>query len=208
MENYWGEELSNLIDFFNIKLKGVLHVGAHKCEELPIYTKQTDNILWIEAIPELVEYNKTKHSDIRILNEVIGETDNVKIEFKQTNNTLSSSVLSLKEHKQIHPSVEVSKTFEVYTKTLKTILNNENSKGTFNLLVLDIQGSELNALKGLDNFINDFEYIYTEVNEVEVYDGCSKLNDIDEYLGDFNFQRRYLNILNGYGDALYIRNEL
>jgi hypothetical protein len=31
--------LNELIKKYNIKLTGILHVGAHECEELPIYEK-------------------------------------------------------------------------------------------------------------------------------------------------------------------------
>ena len=38
------------------------------------------------------------------------------------------------------------------------------------------------ALKGFGNFINDFDYIYTEVNIDELYEKCVLLGELDEYL--------------------------
>ena len=48
---------------FNINVRGILHVGAHTCEELSAYLQlgiNINNIYWIEALPELVEKNKKK----------------------------------------------------------------------------------------------------------------------------------------------------
>lgn len=48
-----------LIDFnyifykYGCKIEGILHVGAHECEELETYEKYIprNKILWVEAIP-------------------------------------------------------------------------------------------------------------------------------------------------------------
>jgi hypothetical protein len=74
-----------------------------------------------------------------------------------------------------------------------------------NILNIDIQGAELLALKGLGNLLENFNFIYTEVNEKEIYIKCALLSEIDEYVSTFGFERRYLNTLNGYGNALYIK---
>ncbi len=41
-EKYSGETIDSLIEFFKLKINGILHVGAHKCEELNVYTKYVD----------------------------------------------------------------------------------------------------------------------------------------------------------------------
>ena len=69
-EEYYGENINELIQFFNCDIKGVLHVGAHKCEELSTYTKYTNNIVWIEAIKSLVEENLQLNPDLNIINEI------------------------------------------------------------------------------------------------------------------------------------------
>jgi hypothetical protein len=75
----------------------------------------------------------------------------------------------------------------------------------YNVLILDIQGAELLALQGLSSLLNNFNTIYTEVNEEELYSGCCKLEDLDSYLSSFGFKRKYISTLNGYGNALYIK---
>ena len=137
-EKYSGEAIDELISFFKLNVKGILHVGAHKCEELEVYSKYTteSNIYWVEAIKDLVDQNLENNPNLNLINEVIGDEDGKDIEFKITNNTLSSSILELGEHKNLHPNVVVSKVIKAKTKTLKTILSENKIEDKFNLLVL------------------------------------------------------------------------
>ena len=69
-ENYSGEAIDQLIQFFKLNIKGVLHVGAHKCEEQNVYLKYTSNknIYWIEK-QNLKYFNVSTKNNINI-NEV------------------------------------------------------------------------------------------------------------------------------------------
>jgi len=205
-ETYSGETIEELINFFKLPIKGIIHLGAHKCEEYPIYKKFTNNVVWIEAIPELIKAAQEKCPELNIINEIVGDVDGEDIEFKITNNTLSSSILNIKYHKEIHPNVVVERILKSQTKTLNTIISEYNLNiNDYNLLTLDLQGAELLALKGLGDNIKNLDYIYTEVNEKELYEGCCLLNDLDIYLGYFGFDRKFITTLNSYGNALYSR---
>ena len=206
-ENYSGETIDSLIPFFKLNVKGILHVGAHKCEEQDVYLKYTsnENIYWVEAIDYLVEENLKSKPELNLINECIGDVDGKEVTFKISNNTLSSSMLELGEHKNLHPNVSFVKVLDKKTKTLKTILEENKIENKFNLLVLDLQGAELLALKGLGDLLDNFDFIYTEVNEKEIYLDCVLLKDLDIYLSNLDFNRKYLNTLNSYGNALYIK---
>ena len=207
-EKYSGEAIDELISFFKLNVKGILHVGAHKCEELEVYSKYTteSNIYWVEAIKDLVDQNLENNPNLNLINEVIGDEDGKDIEFKITNNTLSSSILDIKYHKEIHPNIIVEKILKTKTKTLSTIYSEYRiNPQDYNLLTMDLQGAEMLALKGLGDSINNLDYIYTEVNEKELYEGCCLLNDLDIYLGYFGFDKKFITTLNSYGNALYSR---
>lgn len=206
-ENYSGETIDSLIPFFKLNVKGILHVGAHKCEEQDVYLKyiSNENIYWVEAIDYLVEENLKSKPELNLINECIGDVDGKEVTFKISNNTLSSSMLELGEHKNLHPNVSFVKVLDKKTKTLKTILEENKIENKFNLLVLDLQGAELLALKGLGDLLDNFDFIYTEVNEKEIYLDCVLLKDLDIYLSNLGFNRKYLNTLNSYGNALYIK---
>jgi hypothetical protein len=72
---------------------------------------------------------------------------------------------------------------------------------------LDIQGAELEALKGASLILNQIKWIYTEVNRSEVYKDCAKIWEIDEFLGAQGFKRiaTCWSHRDDWGDALYAR---
>ena len=72
---------------------------------------------------------------------------------------------------------------------------------------IDLQGVELEALKGLGQYIHQVKWIYTEVNRKEVYIDCTNVKDLDLYLKNFGFSRVVTKwcLGKGWGDALYVR---
>ena len=58
--------IKELSDKINIKINGILHIGAHTCEELSDYLKvgvTNDNIYWVEALEKIVTNNKQQIFD-------------------------------------------------------------------------------------------------------------------------------------------------
>ena len=156
--------LSPLVKKYNIQFKGVLHVGAHECEELGDYEQyiQRSKILWIEAMENKVEANKAKYEHLLIENAVISDKEET-LKFNVSNNGQSSSLLELGLHKQFHPHIHYVDFFMAKTQLLKDILPKYEDIH-FNFLNLDIQGAELKALKSMGDYLNNVDYIYTEVN--------------------------------------------
>jgi hypothetical protein len=90
------------------------------------------------------------------------------------------------------------------------ILESNIQKITFipyNFINLDIQGAELKALKGMEEYLPNIDYIYTEVNNDQVYKGCNVVTEIDEYLKTFGFHRVETSWCENYrwGDAFYCK---
>jgi FkbM family methyltransferase len=200
------DEISFLLKKFNVNVKGILHIGAHECEEADMYSEFTNNVIWVEALPDLVEKNLTKNPKLNIINAVVSDKDDQVIEFNITNNVKSSSMLNLKYHKEIHPNVSIVDKITLKSKTVQTLYKENNIKNEDNnFLVLDIQGAELLALKGMGSILNNIDAIYIEVNEKELYEGCCTLNELDEFLFKLGFDRKYLMLLNSYGNAFYLK---
>jgi hypothetical protein len=71
---------------------------------------------------------------------------------------------------------------------------------------MDVQGYELEVLKGSKKTLENVEYIYTEVNRANVYDGCVQIEELDSFLRGFGFGRKETNWEGvTWGDALYIK---
>ena len=82
-----------------------------------------------------------------------------------------------------------------------------NVNDDFDLINIDVQGVEKEALEGLGILINKANYIYSEVNKDRVYQNCTLINDLDLFLKQFGFKRVVTKWVrgDGWGDALYVK---
>ena len=156
-----------------------------------------------------VDMMKLKYPTQKIINAVVSDKDNDEVTFNVSNNGQSSSILELGTHKQAHPEIHYVKSYKCKTKKISTIIEeNKIDMGNINFLNLDIQGAELKALKGMEDYLDKIDYIYSEVNEKELYIGCGLITEIDEYLSKFGFKRVETQMCGntGWGDAFYIKS--
>jgi FkbM family methyltransferase len=197
--------LYELIAKYHIKLKGILHVGAHDCEEIQEYEVflPRNKILWVDALKDKVDSSKETYPGLLIEQAVVSDKYET-VKFNISNSTMSSSIFDLGLHENYYPDINYVDSFYTDTKMLKDIIYKYDIH--YNFLSLDIQGSELNALKGMEDYLDKVEYIYTEVNYDYVYKGCPLIDEIDEYLKKFNFERVETIWQPGctWGDAFYI----
>ena len=183
------------------KVTGVLHVGAHDCEELPLYHSwglTDDRVIWIDANPE----SKAPYCH------AISNQDGERRMFHISNNDgQSSSLLPLGTHQEEHPDVSYVRSIEVETMTLDTFFNTYRlDPKQYNFWNLDIQGAEGLALKGGKRALQHVQWVYLEVNQKELYKGCALLPEIDLFLEAAGFIRvQTLFTSHGWGDALYER---
>ncbi|MEJ0067720.1 MAG: FkbM family methyltransferase [Pseudomonadota bacterium] len=122
----------------------------------------------------------------------------------------SSSILPLKLHQKIYPSVVENEIIEVPGLGLDRLMESlALDAGEFNVMCLDVQGAELRALRGATKTLESIEAISIEINFVEMFADCAQVEDIDDYLGDRGFDR--VTTLSPYhlswGDALYVRRQ-
>jgi FkbM family methyltransferase len=195
---------------YDLKIRGILHLGAHLLEEKPDYdTYNVSKVVWIEGNPKIVQQAKEKaDGKVHIVyNYLISDTDDEEVEFNIANNGQSSSILKLGKHSMYHPDVIYTDSIKAKTKTLKTIIkDNSLNINDYNFLNIDLQGVELKALRGLDKYLYYIDYIYTEVNSGNVYEGNDLITDIDEYLKEFGFERVETQFTGAeWGDAFYIK---
>ena len=194
-----------------IPKKGILHIGAHMCEERVLYNSiniRDKDTLWIEAIGEIVAYVKKINENINIVQAVITDKDDEELSFMITNNKESSSIFNFGTHAIEHPHVFEIERRRLKSITLNTLFERNNiPHDRFDFINIDIQGAELKALKGATRILPHIKAIYAEVNEKMLYEGAGLLPELDEYLATFNFKRVITNMTqHGWGDALYIKN--
>jgi len=195
---------------YNMEINGILHIGAHNCEELGAYQEYgltNDQIIWIEAIPHLVQKNINADKSRIIKNFICCDTDKGTTNLNIANNGQSSSILELGTHQQSYPDIRYTHFVEVKNNRIDTMYKQEKIPENFaNFLNIDIQGAELLALKGMGELLNYFDYAYLEVNKDHVYKNCALVNEIDEYLVKYNFRRVETKWTDEkWGDALYMK---
>jgi len=195
---------------FGVLPKSILHVGAHEAEEFSDYQKhwaeQNQAIYWVEGQPDLVEklIEKLDKDKNVIISAYVWNTDGEVKDFMVSTNSQSSSLLTFGTHETKLPEIKIDRIEQVVTSRLDSLLDREL---VFDFINLDLQGVELQALEGLGIFLNKTKWIYTEVNKEEVYENCTKVQDLDRYLKSFGF-RRIITLWCpglGWGDALYVK---
>jgi hypothetical protein len=205
--------IKNCINMYNINIRGILHIGAHDCEELAFYNKELNidknNIIWIDALKSKVK-QATERNIPNVFNAVITDRDDDIRMFNTANDSSSSSVFEFKTHNIVYPEIIYNDSHPIKTLTIDSffIRHNINSYN-FNFWNLIIQGAELLALKGARESIIFVDVIITKIFTEELYSGCVLLKDIDAILNVYGFARIITEILpNGWGEAVYIRQSL
>ena len=201
--------LPELVDRYRFPVGSVLHLGARLGEERDEYDAVgAREITWVEADPdvcaELAEaIDRPGH---RVVQAVVSDADDVEVDFHVASNRSSSSILTMKLHTEAHPEAVVTGTKRLMTTTVDTLCARAAITQP-DLLVLDLQGAELLALRGATWTLAAVAALYTEVSIVELYEGGVLIGDLDDFLAGFARVETVMTPF-GWGDALYLPRRL
>jgi len=201
-------DFKNLVKKYNMKITGVIHIGAHYGQEHSLYESESiTNIVYFEPLSKNYKVLKENVGDkSRIFNCALGnENKKVVMNVESANQGMSSSILKPKIHSIQYPHIVFNETEEVEMRRLDEI-NLDFLK--FNLINIDVQGYEMEVFKGSVKTLNHIDYIISEINRDEVYENCSRVEELDVFLKEFGFERVETNWEGKtWGDALYIKNK-
>lgn len=140
------------------------------------------------------------------------DTDGTKMNLHLTNDSKSSSLLPRGTLSTHYPHIQVTSTLEVTTKRFDTFYREKRAYldlGSYDLLTLSVEGSELNVLKGFGSLFNKFpniSAIYTKISLEETYKGTALLSEMDSYLSSVGFNRVLTKFTDyNWGCAFYVR---
>lgn len=199
--------VAQLEERFGVHPRGVLHVGAHEAEEAEAYQFfGWGPVIWVEMLEhKYLELCSKFDGDEnnKVLHAACWDIDDIIIKPHIASNNQSTSLLKPKKHLSTHPEISFNIGNEIRTSRLDTILSNSVN---FEFVNLDIQGAELNAMKGLGDRLKQVKWLYLEVNLEELYKGCPLLADIDYFLNSCGFSRvaKQMSGVAIWGDALYV----
>ena len=203
--------LKNLITKYDMNVTGVIHVGAHYGEEVSDYiSNQIFNMVLFEPLKENYKIladniekltNNISDVNISMFNYALGSTESNNVMYVSSNEKQSSSILKPKQHLIQHPNVFFLETEDVFTRRLDTF-----DTYNYNFLNMDVQGYELEVLKGAEKTLEKIDYVYCEVNRAEVYENNAFIEDIDDYLSSYGMIRVETDWAGGtWGDAFYTK---
>ena len=92
-----GADVIRILNHYGIKVTGVLHVGAHECEEMDFYRTlglTPNDVTWLDAIPQKVEEARAKGMP-NVYQALVTDKDDELIKFNISNNVQSSSIFDL-----------------------------------------------------------------------------------------------------------------
>lgn len=197
---------SRLRRWFGVSPIGVLHVGAHRAEEFADYQMaHFGPTIWVEAQSDLIPYIRgiISGSEDSVIEAIAWSETGTELTFQVTSESQSSSLYELADHLEEYPQIQSTEERMVVTVRLDEALPRE---AHFDFITLDIQGAELEALKGLGDKIEQVRWIFTEVNRREMYSGIPLVGELDDFLAQQGFERVVtLWYPAGWGDALYAR---
>ncbi len=177
--------------------RGVLHVGAHMGEEVQAYRDHSyDPIYLAEGNPEILPRLTQKFlndEDVFIIPSAVGDRKGFAefiVHRTKSGSMESSGLLELDQLGRIVPTFDSERRHRVPLTTIDSIMESKVLREKIGLMVLDIQGTEHQALCGAEMSLNGLDAIICEVNILSNYEGCALEPEIDKILTAAKFVKR------------------
>ena len=181
----------------NIKSPVIFDIGAYIGDTVSLFNASfpTSTIHAFEPFDESFDHLENRFSDkknIMVNNKAIGSSISNNQSMYITKNSGSSSLLQPEKDANIlwkGDPLEFKKKINVKTTTIDFYCKNNNIKN-IDLLKIDVQGSELDVLKGAEKTLKDemVKLIFTEISIAPNYKEQTDLDALINYLKKYNFK--------------------
>jgi len=182
----------------------IIDIGANKGQFSLVgrYVFPNANIYSFEPLKKPAKkFNKLFESDKKaaFFHSAIGPIEE-KVKMHVSNREDSSSILSIgNKQSSIFPGTEESHTDEIKVAPLNYFLSKKDLiKPVF--VKIDVQGYELEVLKGSEDLLEFIDHIYVECSFVELYEGQALADEVIAYLVNYSFR------LKGVYNTFYDKN--
>lgn len=198
---------------FKSNIETVVEVGANDCVETVGFaeTLPKARVFTFECNPDTLPLCRERvapYKNITLIETAIGNQDGV-VDFYKTAktgddwNTGASSLFPINDRLV---DLAQEKTTVPMT-TLKKALS-PHTVPSIDILWMDLQGSELNALKGMGDLLPNTMLIFTEVEHVPLYEGQPLFGDIRKYLEERGFRLlTYAGVGRNFSDVVFINTK-
>ena len=206
---YYYELENEISDSFIKFANSVLHIGAHYGQEASNYHKLEKDVLWIEALPDVYKILKSKieiYPKQRAICALLGANQNESVDYYLTNNDNSASSIY-----KLDPDSGFNNVINTGIKKMRTSrLDNLISLETLNKYdhwVLDVQGAELDVLKGAGQLLKYVFSIQIEVSTRSTYINGAQFNQIEDFLRTFGFFPIWQPLQNDHTNIVFVNKK-
>lgn len=190
---------------YGLHPRGVIQVGSHHGEEIPVWEGLGIPHVHFEPIHSNCEKLLELHPGAKVFPVALGARAHHAVMFTEmVNGGQSCSLLAPKKHLEILPWIVFNGTETVSVATLDSM---PLDFPLYNFIYMDAQGYELEVLNGAGDTLAGIDFIFTEVNRDEVFSGCALVEELDAFLLSYGFRRVETEWHGGdFGDALYVKH--
>lgn len=180
-----------------LKVDGIIDVGANRGQFSLVCQLSHAGIPMVsfEPIPrEAVTFRRVHghRAHVKLIESALGEsTGTATLHLSKSADSSSLLPIGKRQTELFENTAEVG-TIQVSVQRLDDL--GETWAGrTRQLLKLDVQGFELNVLRGAVETLRSCAYVYAECSEVALYDGQALRAEVEAFLGEHGFflQRRH-----------------
>lgn len=196
--------------------RALLFVGANLMGEIQSYIEKYDRGIFIEPIPQIYEvlklhlentnrYHNTKFIAHKAL---VTSEDDKEYDFNVFSNYgASSSIYEPNEENWEWKDVKPIGKMKLRSTKLSTLLDSINwSEYDFDA-VIDVQGAELEVLKGAGIYLKHIRNLTIEYSKKEYYRGGVLFDELDKFLTDKGFER-VSDVVENHYDVKYINRNI
>lgn len=227
-------DFNQLLEKYNIKINGIIHVGAHEGMETVAYVKHNvKDVILVEANPfrfsNLTEslntgryvtwcspltysYFSVNEADIlkgyKAYNYAVSDRDEGTIAFNLSNyDGGTDSIFKINEWGRDSSWVPYEHTAEIDVPTI-TLDKLVENKETYNFLNMDVEGAELLVLSKATEVLKNLDCIMLETQDKIRFEGSCTREELIEFLKPHGFElKEYHDTGKEWGDCLFIKNK-
>jgi FkbM family methyltransferase len=208
--------LAHLERQYQIRPTGIIHVGANKGQEVPAFRESGIRpVVLVEPLErpfrrlvQAIDGEPGFYPVRACLSDVAGREVDFHV---ASNGGQSSSYLKPAAHRELHPGVTFDTTETMRTETLDGVLATLAREagvdpGRFDYIGLDTQGTEFDILRGAGATLAAANYVFTEVNFGNLYEGDTGLYEGIAIMRGLGFDLYHLRMrTKRWGAALFMR---
>ncbi|MBL52031.1 MAG: hypothetical protein CMG57_08755 [Candidatus Marinimicrobia bacterium] len=174
------------------KCETIIDIGANKGQFSLVSRKifPDSKIFSFEPLNEPVIIFKKLFEDDKntIMNQVAIGYERGRIPINVSKKNDSSSILPIGlQQKNIFPGTDKSHSEDIQISRLKDFISLENLVQPV-FVKIDVQGYELEVLRGCDDLIEHFKYLFIECSYIELYEGQALAFQVLEFLNSRRFK--------------------